>query len=904
MSKITNNDESQEKLNTDDDLDFEIINSDYIKNIQKSHNLETIKESEQTQDSINTIEIQKINNLLQKPFISIDSKNYFMKNDKEKSEELNKKFKKKYDIKNLSENLKELTRKIKEQMLSKIFPGIKQDFFSICFNIGKILDKEDLLDKKNLFKNLNFFFLNQKLYTDKATIQIDFNFINNCGPLIAFAYKRMKKYKIKDDISFINAINKVINDNVDVKHDFDLYFSEINNKRENPKKMKYFEKIKNNFIIQPELIYLINLFSSTRKIILDINIPVKENKSYVFFNYILCLLNFPYIIKSISCIKFEMMNEDLFLYRKEINEKKLIKENCLTFKKNINNKIISKKEKLNEINNDYFLNQYKLIETKKIQEEIQIPSAMDRLNSIYIDEIMEIPSKINNDDFIIINNIDKNISSNKEINTDKNSSKKLSNSTHEEEDLSEKIVKFYKILEMIIMTFFSFENFEHLNNLELILIDTFYSELINYLNIRFQIIIDNFHVLYLSYNKIIELKTLNLEINSLDIITFNELLSILYNSKASIFKLSLFTKEFFYSSPFLYKVYRQGIKKKFIKEDKQSNDRSLKFNDRFFKNIFHYFEKNLNSLFEILKMKNYKIFSIILNIPSPILTNDKYILVIIKFIINIFILFFGDEESITEDLSILSPSLVINSNKYLFIEEFLENNNIKNKKLLILDLHFKFYNIRNTHKFISQNLVILNIGDFDIISFQYFVNNITQFKFIKNTSLQQISIKLNRTIIKFNDDIKLTMAKLFNINITHLLICLYTNIKINLDEYQEIINLLQDNLMHSYNLSFNTNSEQLIKDNYHQTNKLICIVPKEAGYSKMINVLDSLDGTKEKQTAEFPDINYCLNYKINKIIHNNNIQIDFYKQKKIISNILKYLFITNKPNVNFYEKEN
>ena len=83
----------------------------------------------------------------------------------------------------------------------------------------------------------------------------------------------------------------------------------------------------------------------------------------------------------------------------------------------------------------------------------------------------------------------------------------------------------------------------------------------------------------------------------------------------------------------------------------------LKFNDRFFKNIYHYFEKNLNSLFEILKNKNYKIFSIILNIPSPILNNDKYILAIIKFIMNIFILFFDDEESITED--ILRPHQVI-----------------------------------------------------------------------------------------------------------------------------------------------------------------------------------------------------------------------------------------------------
>ena len=900
MSKISNNGESQEKinkLNSNDISDFVIINSDGNIINKKS----TISESTDT-----NIKINKINNSLQKTFINIDSKNYFMKSDIEKSEELNRKFKSKYNIKNLSEKLKVLCTKIKNKILSKIFPGIKQDFFSICLNIVKILDKEDLLNKKNLENNLNFFLLNNELYADKATILIDYNFMYNCGPLIAFTYKRIKNYKIIDNISFINAINKIINNNIDVKHDFDLFFSSNNKKHENVKKTKYFKKIKNNYIIQPELIYLMNLFSSARKIIIDINFPEKEYKSYIFYYYILCLLNFPYIIKSINCIKFEIMNEALFKYRKEVNEKKLINENCI-FKKNKISKINSKKETLNEINNDYFLNQYKLINIKqKIQKEISESKTMGKLSLFNFDDIKESSPKFNDDDNCTINykNIEKKSLSKKDINIEKHFIKKWFKSNEDEEDFSDKMLKLHKILEMIMITFFSFENFENLNNIELILVDTFYSEFINYLNIKFQIQLDNFHILYLVYNKIIELKTLNLEINSFDIITFNEILSVLYNSKATILKLALFTKEFFYCSQFLYKVYRQGIKKKIIKEDKLNNDKNLKFNERFFKNIYNYFEKNLNSLFEIIKNKEYKIFSISFNIPSPILNNDKFILIIIKFIMNIFILFFDNELSITEDISIISPSLVINGNKYLFIEEFLENNNIKNKKLLILDLHFKFYNVRNMHKFIPENLIILNIGDFDIITFKYFVNNIAQYKFVKNSSLQQLSIKINSTIIKYNQEIKLAMAKLFNINIENLLICLYTNIQINLTEYQEIINLLQDNLIHTYNLSFNINSEQIIKDNYHQTEKLICIEPKEPGYSKIINVLNSLDGTNEKQMADFPDINWCLKYKINNIIrNNNNIQIDFYTQKKIISKIFKYMFITNKPIVNFYEKE-
>ena len=61
-----------------------------------------------------------------------------------------------------------------------------------------------------------------------------------------------------------------------------------------------------------------------------------------------------------------------------------------------------------------------------------------------------------------------------------------------------------------------------------------------------------------------------------------------------------------------------------------------------FSKIYNYFEKNLNSLFEIIQNKEYKIFSISFNIPTPILNNDKFILIIIKFIMNIFILFFDN----------------------------------------------------------------------------------------------------------------------------------------------------------------------------------------------------------------------------------------------------------------------
>ena len=314
-----------------------------------------------------------------------------------------------------------------------------------------------------------------------------------------------------------------------------------------------------------------------------------------------------------------------------------------------------------------------------------------------------------------------------------------------------------KILEMILIVFLSFDNFEKIENFELILVDSLYSELGNYFKNRFKTKVENFHILNVLYNKLIDVKKLYLEINSFDLITFNEILNIIYNSKASTLQLSLFTKEIIYSSPYLYKVYRQTIRRKLIKEEiyDKTKKKKIKINEIFLKNIYQHFVKNLNNLFEILRNKKLSKFDIILNVPSPILNDDKYIIVIIKFIINIFIFFFHDENSYMNELSVISPSLIINGAKYLFMDEFLQNNNIKNENLLILDIRLKFYNIRNIHKFIPQKLKILYIGDFDAFSFGYFVDNITKYNFVKNTSLQQLSIKLNNNILILDEEIRI-----------------------------------------------------------------------------------------------------------------------------------------------------
>ena len=96
---------------------------------------------------------------------------------------------------------------------------------------------------------------------------------------MGYIYKRLKKVNIKAQDSFSNAINKVIEQKINVKYNFDNCFSEKSGtlKPKNLEIISYFKNIRKNYIINPEIIFLMNLFSRIKKVIIDINIFSKEN---------------------------------------------------------------------------------------------------------------------------------------------------------------------------------------------------------------------------------------------------------------------------------------------------------------------------------------------------------------------------------------------------------------------------------------------------------------------------------------------------------------------------------------------------------------------------------------------------------------------------------------------------
>ena len=891
-----------------DDFDFELIYSNDTNKIKELNNNNKINNSStnvselitdaehSTSNTISEInsEIDKSkkaikNDCLFKPYILLDKKNYFLKIEQKTIEQMNKKFRINYKDNNIAKSLKELSDMLKFKLLAHLFHGIKQDFFSISTFIWKSLNKDKLLKKEYIEKCLIYFYYRKYTLTEKI-ILINIDFIKNCGPVIAHIYKRFKNNNIKDEESFLNKFNKMIKQNVKVKYECDKYVSEKDLKPENLEFVNYFKKIRRNYIILPEIIYLIDLFSQVKEIIIDINISKKEYNQSFFYYYILCILHFRFLFKNVETIKFSTFNEAILNSIYKDNELKLNKlKNFSSYKINKTNKNIIKINKLSSKTEESFLEQFKLIDmAKTVIKNKHYGKKKSSFTKCFSEKEKQNKSNDNINNKRIIK---------------KESKNNLSSTEFRIEDIKEisQLEFRNKILEMILITIFSFDKHVTLQNLELILVYTFCTEFMNYFNENLQLEVENFNILDLMYNKLIKLTNINLEINSFDLFTFNEILQLLYNSNPTILRLSFFTIDYIYSSPFLYKIYLKNVKEKLIKNNHNDTDC---FNDIFYKNIYSRYSKYLGYLFEIIRNKKLSTISINMNIPNHIINDEKYIIIIIKFIINIFILIYNEKDSEARELSIFSTPLVINGKKYLFFDEFLQNINIRNKHLLLLNIRIKFYYIKNIYKFIPEKLKILNIGDFDIFSLKFFVNKITEYEFIKNSSLQELSIKINDTIIKFNDELKLIFAKLFNIYIQNLILYLYTNIEINSKEFKEIIFFLKNNWIFKYSLSFNTKSKKVIKENYLLIKNLNYIIPKEPIYSGIFNIKDIIEGKKDedqKKLASFTFINWSLKNYIIKT--NNSKEIDFKTYKKITSLIFRYLYTTGIPIVNFYEND-
>ena len=85
-----------------------------------------------------------------------------------------------------------------------------------------------------------------------------------------------------------------------------------------------------------------------------------------------------------------------------------------------------------------------------------------------------------------------------------------------------------------------------------------------------------------------------------------------------------------------------------------------------------------------------------------------------------------------------------------------------------LNLQIQFYNIADIKNLISTKLIILNIGNLDMVSFRSLAKYLISYKFASKSNLEILSIRLNNSVISITTELKLILRELFFLKLAKL----------------------------------------------------------------------------------------------------------------------------------------
>ena len=189
-------------------------------------------------------------------------------------------------------------------------------------------------------------------------------------------------------------------------------------------------------------------------------------------------------------------------------------------------------------------------------------------------------------------------------------------------------------------------------------------------------------------NKMENLTDVEFSFNSLDDKSFDYLLGIIYkNSNITSLKMSFFSSDINYCDDSLFNLCsakKISLTKIFQDqkeyEIKHQLDKDIKINNFILNTkLLEPFNLNLCNFFNLLKTKTInKLNEIVMrfDLPIPILENKKYIILIIKFIINILIMLTFQENKI-HTLKLLAPQLELNCTSQPYIRQFFKEISLK-----------------------------------------------------------------------------------------------------------------------------------------------------------------------------------------------------------------------------------
>ena len=854
-------------------------------------------------------------------YFKIDEKNTFSIGDAEESKD------KLYKILNDNDDFiieyYEMQKKILSIFYEKVYKT-DTDPFNICHYLSKQLMKSLNIHKNIVDEKLEYF-INKKTYDYKYSKKFEFTKenIQYLGYILSYSYNKFSSFRINNSKDLKANVELTKKEKTDVLTLFYAHCFDIGKPQEECSKTQFWKKNCHNNFKEDKL---------TKD---DVNL------------FILCILNLQYIFVQKLNVKVNLINEELqcLVYRRFYKElyintrddnfkmiymnkddiykkkwdfetefllEKYMVKNKYNFEKTFNNETLVDEPNNNNIyttpnKDDYLNNTYTIIdkhaEPSSAKNNNLLRSVKPNINNVSMFTIKE---EINNNDLNLSTRLKnkklgKSFLSNKTLSSI-SINKMVNNPNGIFENLHYDVIieKFKKTLGLILLTIDSLNKITNMKRLDLIINDCYKSELQFYLRNYCSTEVNNkFHIVDILINKVRNLEDFNIEINILDHITFNKILSFLnYNLSMTSIKISFFSSDATYLRQTIYKIYYQNLGGQ--KGVSISNIVNM---------ILPRFVENLEVLFELIKLKDFKKIAVNFDTPTIIDTNDYFMNTIFKFIMNLLFLVDNPNTRI-EKLVILSPRTKFDSRFLPSIDNILEdiNFNENNKFLNELSIQLQLCMLKNINNLITERLIILNIGECDIYTFRELIKFLTSYKFCKISPLEKLNISLINSIINYTNEIKFLLFKIFSIKLKRLIeFNVYTNIYMNKEIYSYCIDIFRYNWISKCGLILNHKSDIDIKDDNNSNNidDITYLVPHGLEDKLLPNedlvYRNKIFNDKDKKNIIDVDKDDNIYWIVRKIynkkykIYGKNIKVR--SKKEIIFNTLKYLYFTRKVDI-------
>ena len=831
--------------------------------------------------------------------------------------------------------------KIIHVFTEKLFPKCNLDGFLISKKISANYFKKIMVDKNKIEECINFIYSLRQKFAYSGLINFDLKTIQNLGYILMMSYYKFNDFKVNDRKTLKSFIKKTNKDSTDVIQDFFNYCNKKKSIPDHHKKTSFWERNSTNYYLPGIFIFLMNCLEKIETINIDFD-TYNETITNEDVDYLaIVIYNVQYIFNNVNQIKLNLIHTKLqcgifskyfeeyknalndingeikkryinldYIYDKKwdftteflLDEYRKINKNELLENKNNNNLNIMNKTKANDLKVD-------ITEIRNETKNIIKSSGRSKLSEFFHD----IKSNLHQRFSVQVGQLSPKISKHN-IYTDFEEEINDENEhyTNNNPDIIYNRIDIYNdyinILKCILFAVNSINRFNNLCKLDLVFNIPYSSNFCNFFeNDIFDqenkstnmALLKDFHLLDIISNKFMKLNTLNLEINSLDSITFKKILEAININPNSLISLniSFFTSDITYFPQSLYKLYNP-----------QNSLKSINTRDNIELNILDYLLinliTNLKILFNIIRNKRIQILGFNFDIPAIIENNQKYNTVFIKFILNI-LLYISKKDTIIQKVIILAPKVKISDEFYSFVNQALGNinNNENNKTIKELSFQMQLYKIINIKNIIGESLIVLNIGNCDIYTFKELVQYLTSYKFCLRSSLSQITIALVKSLRILSKEMYKLLFILFNIKIKQLKeLNLITNIIIShIKEYLYLLNIFNNNWISSCTLTLNQKSEKIYKleECKEEKNKIKYLVPgclENDLFSPEDNILKKKINN-DKITKNNDDAFWYLKYKFQK----NFACIDNHKKKRneslskfLANNVLSYIHFQKK----------